>query len=1587
MDVGAVKDDGANFRGTSVDSLAGFLGQARWLCGHNLLHHDLQYLREPLKRAGLTHFKFIDTLYLSPLLFPKKPYHKLVKDDKLQSEERNNPVNDSVKARDLFHDEVAAFSKLNPALKEIYFQLLRDKPEFEGFFDYMSYTANTGNLTQLILEHFTAMICERANLSRMITEHPVALAYGLALVSSYREDGAAHSITPAWVFKNFPEVDRILYLLRSKPCLEGCVYCNQAFDIYRGLNRFFRYDKFRTYNNEPLQEKAVQAAINNRSLLAVFPTGGGKSVTFQLPALMNGEHARSLTVVISPLQSLMKDQVDNLEKIGITEAVTINGLLDPIERAKSFERVQDGTATILYLSPEALRSKSVERLILERKIARFVIDEAHCLSSWGQDFRVDYLYIAEFIKMIRKKKNLEDIPVSCFTATARPLVIKDIRSYFKRELDIDLELFTSSASRTNLHYQVFPKASEDEKYQTARDLIEEKNCPTIVYVSRTARAYKLAERLSADGFLSRPYHGKMEPKEKIENQNAFLDGTVPVMVATSAFGMGVDKKDVGMVIHYDISDSLENYVQEAGRAGRDEHIQAECYVLYSEEDLNKHFALLNQTKLSIKEIQQVWKAVKSLTRLRTKASNSALEIARRAGWDDNVREIETRVTTAIAALENAGYLKRGQNMPRIFANSILVKTAQEAIDRINQSERFGAAQKETATRIIKKLFSGKSRRKNHEDDGDTRVDYISDHLGIVREDVIRIIALLKEEKILADTKDLSAFVRHGDQKNRSLAILESFVKIENFLIGKFTPDQEIVNLKELNQEAESLGLDEANIIRIKTVLNFWAIKNWIRKKNQSHSQHHVALQWLQPREILKDRSARRHELARFIAGYLFAKAQEHGPADIFTSEEILIEFSVHELKEAFENQLALFNTAVTIDDVEDSLFFLSRIEAIKIEGGFLVIYNRLTLERLEQNLRVNYKTDDYQKLHEFYQTKIQQIHIVGEYAKKMIEDYKTALQFVDDYFRLNYHVFLNKYFNGSRQDEIRKNITPAKFKQIFGGLSVPQLNIINDKSNKRIVVAAGPGSGKTRVLVHKLASIFLLEDVKHEQILMLTFSRAAATEFKQRLLKLIGNAAHFVEIKTFHSYCFDLLGQVGSLEKSDEIIARTVAHIESGDVDPSRINKSVLVLDEAQDMTEQEFRLVAALIKKNDDLRVIAVGDDDQNIYEFRGSDSKYFLQLASENPSGIYPLLQNYRSTANIVAVSNQLAMKLKNRFKKDPVEAVRHEPGQVRLIRYGKPNLIWPLVESVVKTDLRGTTAVLTRTNDEALLIVGLLKRKGYPARLIQSTESCKVHHLAEVRYFLSCLGDDPNIAVVADDLWDEAVRSLKKVYQRSAMLDLCLTLIGQFESISAGRRKYRTDIESFIRETKFEELYTIDASCIFVTTIHKAKGREFDNVFLLLDQFDYTSQASLRQLYVGFTRAKNLLVIHHNSDQLSFPDDHAQHIIDNGDHPLPDEIVLQLTHEDVYLDFFIHRQHLLHDVMSGDRLLVGDNHCTTPGNITIVKFSKKFMQTLEEKAAKGFRIAAANVHLVVYWQKEGTDEAYKIILPEVCLRSGTG
>ena len=1552
-DIGALRHDDAIFHKPSKEDLFMFLDGVDYVCGHNIVHHDARYLFSD----KVCPWKLVDTLYLSPLLFPERPYHRLVKDDKLISEQMNNPVNDCRKAKDLLLDEIERWNSLPENKRWLFASLLKDKKEFEGFLSMVGTEYAYEGLPGIINELYAGKICRNADLGMLIEKYPCGLAYALAIIDTTDY----HSITPGWVLYRYPEVEFIISLLRHTACGEGCDYCGAQLNVHHGLKEYFGYDNFRTYEGEPLQEMAVKAAVNGKSLLAIFPTGGGKSLTFQLPALMAGRSVHGLTVVISPLQSLMKDQVDNLADRGITDAVTINGMLDPITRALSIQRVLDGDASLLYISPELLRSNTIERILLARHVVRFVIDEAHCFSSWGQDFRVDYLYIGKFIRKYQEKKQCkEPIPVSCFTATAKQKVIQDIRDYFKQMLDLDLELFASAASRTNLRYSVIHVESENEKYLKLRELVAESDCPSIVYVSRTRRTKMLAEKLTRDGYRALPFNGRMDADEKIANQDDFMNDRVKIIVATSAFGMGVDKKDVGLVVHYDISDSLENYVQEAGRAGRDPALDARCYVLYGDNDLDKHFILLNQTKLSLSEIQQVWKAVKDLTRQRMSVDCSALEIARQAGWDDSVTDIETRVRTALAALEQSGYIIRGNNVPHVYATGITVKNMDEARQRISASILFDNDEIENAVRVIKSLISQKYIAKAQDAEAESRVDYLADILGLSKREVISVVDRMRQDGILADSKDISAYLMDaGDSARKSQMLLERFAKLERFIFSHIPDSSLRISCKQLNENAVSEGITTSKEKDIRTLLYFLTVKGYMHKKEDA--AHNMELYRQSTLESTMRRFEKRLEISRFAVEWLYRLAYE---SESKKESGKAVQFSVVELlNEIKAKPQSLFGTLddIQLEDVEEALLYLSKIGALKLDGGFLVLYNAMSIRRVKDG-KTRYKQDDYKMLNEFYKMKIQQVQIVGEYASLMVKDYNAALQFVRDYFQMDYRKFITKYFKNGRLEDIQRNLTPQKYGQIFGQLSRRQMEIISDKDSRCIVVGAGPGSGKTRVLVHKLAALLLLEDVKHEQLLMLTFSRAAATEFKQRLMELIGNAAHFVEIKTFHSYCFDLLGRIGNLDEAKNVVAKAAEMVAQGEVEPNRIGKTVLVIDEAQDMGAEEYALVKALMDKNEEMRVIAVGDDDQNIYEFRGSDSDYMYRLAQESGSFFVEMTENYRSARHPVLFANGFLKNIGRRIKCTPIISMRNEDGRVEITCHQSKNIYRPLVESLLQHKGDGISCVLTQTNEEAVIMAALLRKHGVNSKLIQSMDGLRFWNIVEIRHFLRYLDKRISSPLISDQLWEDAKASTFSVYEKSQSLGYTRRCIERFEQTNKG--KYLSDFKEFVFESSVEDFCDVSGAEVVVSTIHKAKGREFDEVYMLISGSYAKDDALMRRYYVGMTRAKNRLFIHTNSDCFSglYADCYS---VDRQNYEMPEEIMLQLSHKDVYLGFFKERKQDILALRGGDSLVYRDSYLYNGAGRPVAKLSARMQETLSEWEERSYKVKVASVRFIVAWK----------------------
>ncbi|MEQ1821789.1 MAG: RecQ family ATP-dependent DNA helicase [Fimbriimonadaceae bacterium] len=333
--------------------------------------------------------------------------------------------------------------------------------------------------------------------------------------------------------------------------------------VESALKKYWGFDALR-----PLQGDMVQVALEGRDALAVMPTGGGKSLCFQLPPLLDG----GLTLVVSPLIALMKDQVDALQLLGVP-AVTLNSSISPSDQAAAIEAIQQGKTNLVYMSPERLFLSSTLELLHSASLKRIAIDEAHCISQWGHDFRPEYR------QLTRLRELFPQASIQAFTATATPKVRKDIgRQLGMRQAKLCVGVF----DRPNLTYQIVPKQDAvGQILQVVKRFPEE---ASIVYCISRADTERIAAALSANGIEAKAYHAGLAPNERKEISEAFSQERLHVIVATVAFGMGIDRANVRCVIHESMPKSIESYQQETGRAGRD-GLPSECLMLYSAGDI------------------------------------------------------------------------------------------------------------------------------------------------------------------------------------------------------------------------------------------------------------------------------------------------------------------------------------------------------------------------------------------------------------------------------------------------------------------------------------------------------------------------------------------------------------------------------------------------------------------------------------------------------------------------------------------------------------------------------------------------------------------------------------------------------------------------------------------------------------------------------------------------------------------------------------------------------------------------------------------------------------------------------------------
>lgn len=354
------------------------------------------------------------------------------------------------------------------------------------------------------------------------------------------------------------------------------------------LKEFFGFDSFKDE-----QEKIIDSVIKGEDTFVIMPTGGGKSLCYQLPALM----LPGVTIIISPLIALMKNQVDQLRSFG-TENIAhfLNSSLSKGDITKVKKDVSSGDTKLLYIAPETLKKEETIEFLKSINISFVAVDEAHCISEWGHDFRPEYRRIKQMIKEIK------DVPMMALTATATPKVQQDIQKNLQMG---DALVYKSSFNRTNLYYEVRPKGKKNDVLKDIVSYINTRKGKTgIIYCLSRKKVEEIAGVLKANGIKALPYHAGLDAKTRAAHQDAFLMEDCDVIVATIAFGMGIDKPDVRFVIHYDVPKSIEGYYQETGRAGRD-GIDSECILYYNPADIDKLEKFMKDKPVAEREIGEL----------------------------------------------------------------------------------------------------------------------------------------------------------------------------------------------------------------------------------------------------------------------------------------------------------------------------------------------------------------------------------------------------------------------------------------------------------------------------------------------------------------------------------------------------------------------------------------------------------------------------------------------------------------------------------------------------------------------------------------------------------------------------------------------------------------------------------------------------------------------------------------------------------------------------------------------------------------------------------------------------------------------
>ncbi len=1294
--IGAVRADTGRCLTHSGGDLASALAQlddladgASFVLGHNLIAFDLPHLKAAQPHLRLLKLPAVDTLRLSPLAFPRNPYHHLIKhyqDGGLKRGQVNDPELDARLALDVFGDQWRALTKCSPELLTAWHWLSTPSPEGidraldDLFGDLRSSCRPSAAEAQAAIEQRlegAACALQAREVAGQAAQYGWALAYALAWLSV----AGGNSVMPPWVRHQFPQAGRLVRRFRDTACTDSaCGWCRQRHDARKELKRWFGFANFRSEpaqdDGYPMQQAIVEAAMGGKHVLGILPTGTGKSLCYQIPALSRYDKTGALTVVISPLVALMADQVAGLEAHGIGACVTVNGLLSMPERADALDKIRLGDAAILLISPEQLRARSLRRALNQREIGAWVLDEAHCLSRWGHDFRPDYRYVGRFIREQAGKQPVP--PVLCLTATAKPDVVDDIARHFRDKLAVELMVFNGGAERTNLTFEVIPTTS-GEKFAAIDQILRSYLPPetpggAIVYCATRKKSEEVAEHLQVKDVAAEHFHAGLPPETKKDVQSRFIGGELRAIAATNAFGMGIDKPDVRLVIHADIPGSLENYLQEAGRAGRDRN-SARCVLLYATDDVEHQFGMSARSRLTRREIRGILRALRNLDRKKRFAGELVATAGEILGEDEE-REFErdsttddTRVRTAVAWLEEAELLTREENVVQLFPSSLRVNSVEDAKRRL-ASPAITDTYRQQLLRIAETLIGADP------DEGVT-TDELMQVSRLTPEGVRAALYDLERFGIASNDTPLTAFVHVGVERS-SRKRLQEAAALETALIARMreeAPDQgkgdtSSLHLRIAAQALRDQGLSDPLPERLWRILRGIAYDGRgegggggslsMRKRDSEMASVTLQCEWQALEETARRRREGAGRLLEHLIGCLLPGRR---------GTDLLAETTLGKLLQAIKSDLVLTRDVKDPRKLLDrALLWLHELDVIRLNKG-LAVFRPAMMIRLQQGRRRDFTEADFEPLALHYKGQVLQVHVMEEFAERGRAAMSEALRLAMDYFTLKEDEFLARWLPG-RGGEIGRETTPESRRAIVESLKSPiqQSIVADDQEQVNVLVLAGPGSGKTRVLVHRIAYLIRARRENARGILALAYNRHAAVDIRRRLEKLIGNDARGVTVLTCHALAMRLAGASfsGLAERPDdemfrEVMRRAVELLRGEGLSPEEADEQRerllagfrwILVDEYQDIGQDQYDLISALAGRTlgedaGKLTLFAVGDDDQNIYAFNGASVKFIRQFKADyGPKPSY-LTSNYRSTSHLIEAANAVIEPARERLK----------------------------------------------------------------------------------------------------------------------------------------------------------------------------------------------------------------------------------------------------------------------------------------------------------------------------------------------------